>query len=43
MSLLQRYLPRHDFAETHHITIAAPPAAVRLVGRFWEEGVQNFV
>lgn len=28
MSLLQRYLPRHDFAETHHITIAAPPAAV---------------
>jgi hypothetical protein len=28
MSLLQRYLPRHDFAETHHLTMAAPPAAV---------------
>lgn len=26
--LLTRYLPRHDFSETHHITIAAPPAAV---------------
>lgn len=28
MKLLQRYLPHHDFAETHHITINAPPAAV---------------
>ena len=28
MSLLARYLPRHDFSETHSIRIAAPPAAV---------------
>ena len=28
MSLLERYLPRHDFSETHSIRIAAPPAAV---------------
>ncbi len=28
MSLLARYLPRHDFSETHSIGIAAPPAAV---------------
>ena len=28
MSLLRRHLPRHDFAESHHIDIAAPPATV---------------
>lgn len=28
MNLLARYLPRHDFSETHSIRIAAPPAAV---------------
>lgn len=28
MNLLARYLPRHDFSETHSIHIAAPPAAV---------------
>ncbi|MGE0330525.1 MAG: hypothetical protein AB7P37_07505 [Ramlibacter sp.] len=28
MSMLARYLPRHDFSETHSIHIAAPPAAV---------------
>jgi hypothetical protein len=28
MRLLQRFLPSHDFAETHHITVAAAPRAV---------------